>query len=536
VRSPSALRPRVIHILALAGTCSILTLALGAATGPSTAAASIPAGATGPAVTAGASAGLQRAAAAGITVGGSGSEAAVDPVTSTAFIGAGVPVDNIDVIDMAADSVTATIAVGAGPFAVAVDSATGLVYAASRAGDSVSVISPATDTVTATITGLTGEPLAIAADPTADKIYVALYERSTPAEIAVIDGATSTLATTITLPAGTPGGAGANSIAVDPDTGTVYLSFCQKGCGADIIDPATGTVIGQLAGQLASPPDLAVNPSTGTVYVAGGLGVTAYDAATGARIRTTDLGAAVTGIAVNPTAGTLYVPAGSNVYLLDAASLATTGILPGPTVTTIAADPATSTLALNSFGSLSLVTLHAPAITSNGQATLTAGHPATLSFTATGTPPPAFTSTGRLPAGLTLTTSGVITGTPGRRTGGTYPLTVTAANGVAPAATQQFTLTIRQAPVFTSPARAWFKVGVRHTFTIRASGYPAAVALTEHGKLPVGLRLTIHPGGTAALTGTPTRSDRGKTFRIRITASNHVGQPVTQTLTIHIAR
>jgi DNA-binding beta-propeller fold protein YncE len=109
------------------------------------------------------------------------------------------------------------------------------------------VISPATDTVTATITGPTGEPLAIAADPATDRTYVALYERGAPAQIAVIDGATSTLATT-------PGGAGADSIATNRDTDAVYLSFrgnrsgghgergvevaaAQLGCGDDVSAP-----------------------------------------------------------------------------------------------------------------------------------------------------------------------------------------------------------------------------------------------------------------------------------------------------------
>jgi len=508
VTVPSARRVRMAGVLALAGACAIMPLTASAAARPSRAAV--------------------------IPVGG-GAQVAVDPVTGTAFAATGNPADNVDVIDMATGTVTATIPTGAVTLAVAVNPATGLVYAGHRADDSVSVISPATGTVTATITGLAGEPYSIAADPVTDMIYVGLYERGTPAEIAVIDGATSTLATTITLPASTPGGTGGNGIAVDPDTGSVYLSFCGTGCGADIIDPATGTVTGQLSGLLAIPPDLAVDPATSTVYVAGGHGVTAYSAATGARLTTTDLGSPVTGIAVNPAAGTLYVPAENNtVYLLDATSLATIGALPARTVTAIAADPATGTLALNSDGSLSLVTLHAPAITSTSHATLTAGHPAAITLAATGTPPPAYTNTGRLPAGLTLTSGGLLAGTPGRRTGGTYPLTITAANGVAHAATQRFTLTIRQAPVFTSPARAWFKAGARHTFTIRASAYPAA-AITEHGKLPPGLRLAIHPGGTATLTGTPKRSDRGKTFRIRITASNHVGQHATQTLTIHIS-
>ena len=39
-----------------------------------------------------------------------------------------------------------------------------------------------------------------------------------------------------------------------------------------------------------------------------------------------------------------------------------------------------------------------------------------------------------------------LAGTPAAGTGGTYPLTITAANGVGPDATQSFTLTVNQAP------------------------------------------------------------------------------------------
>ena len=43
-----------------------------------------------------------------------------------------------------------------------------------------------------------------------------------------------------------------------------------------------------------------------------------------------------------------------------------------------------------------------------------------------------------------------LAGTPAAGTGGTYPLTITAANSVLPDATQSFTLTIAQAPAITS--------------------------------------------------------------------------------------
>lgn len=75
--------------------------------------------------------------------------------------------------------------------------------------------------------------------------------------------------------------------------------------------------------------------------------------------------------------------------------------------------------------------------------------------------------------------------------------------------------------------------GARHTFTVRTTGYPA-VTVTESGKLPRGLRFVAEHNGTAAITGKPARSDRGKRYVIRLTASNGVAPAATQRFTIRI--
>jgi hypothetical protein len=68
--------------------------------------------------------------------------------------------------------------------------------------------------------------------------------------------------------------------------------------------------------------------------------------------------------------------------------------------------------------------------------------------TATGTTPIGFTATG-LPTGLSISTSGVISGTP--TTAGTFPGTITATNGTLPNASQAFSIVISVVPAsFTS--------------------------------------------------------------------------------------
>ena len=65
-----------------------------------------------------------------------------------------------------------------------------------------------------------------------------------------------------------------------------------------------------------------------------------------------------------------------------------------------------------------------------------------------------------------------VAGTPGAGTGGTYPLTITAVNGIVPNATQSFTLTVNQAPAITSANSTTFIVGAVGSFNVIATGFP----------------------------------------------------------------
>jgi hypothetical protein len=82
----------------------------------------------------------------------------------------------------------------------------------------------------------------------------------------------------------------------------------------------------------------------------------------------------------------------------------------------------------------------APLLTSSAPPNGTVNVAYAFNYTATGMPVPTFHFTGTLPPGLTLTTAGALSGTP--NSPGTYSGVVTASNGVSPAATQNFTITI----------------------------------------------------------------------------------------------
>ena len=90
-------------------------------------------------------------------------------------------------------------------------------------------------------------------------------------------------------------------------------------------------------------------------------------------------------------------------------------------------------------------------------------------MTTTGFPTPALTETVTLPSGRDVRRQRQRHGHARRHPDGgpaTYPLTITAANGVLPNATQSFTLTVNQAtqPAITSATSTTFTVGTAGSF------------------------------------------------------------------------
>ncbi len=239
-----------------------------------------------------------------------------------------------------------------------------------------------------------------------------------------------------------------------------------------------------------------------------------------------------------------------------APSLTKTGALPnGVTFTdngngtaTLSGTPAASTggsypitiTAHNGIGSdatqsFTLTVNQAAAITSANNAAFAESTPGTLTVTVTGFPLPTLSETGALPTGVTFNAgTGVLSGTPAAGTGGAYPITFTAHNGVGSDALQSFTLTVDQAAAITSTGSASFTFGVAGSFSVTTTGKPAP-ALSETGTLPPGVTFIDNGNGTATLSGTPTTGSGG-IYTFTITAHNGVGTDATQTFTFTIAK
>ena len=190
----------------------------------------------------------------------------------------------------------------------------------------------------------------------------------------------------------------------------------------------------------------------------------------------------------------------------------------------------------NATQSFTLTVNAAPAITSNNSTTFTVGSTGTFTVTSTGYPTAGLTESGTLPNGVTFVDNGdgsaTLSGMPAAGTGGTYPITVTASNGVSPNATQSFTLTVDAAPAITSANSTTFTTGSAGTFSVTTTGRPAA-ALAETGILPTGISFVDNGNGSATLSGTPA-AGTGGSYAITITANNGVSPNATQSFTLTV--
>src|SRR6185437_9318279 len=96
----------------------------------------------------------------------------------------------------------------------------------------------------------------------------------------------------------------------------------------------------------------------------------------------------------------------------------------------------------------------APSIISANSTTFTVGTSGSFTITSTGFPTAALLESGTLPSGISFVDNGdgtaTLSGTPAAGTGGSYPFTISASNGVSPDASQSLTLTVEPAPAISS--------------------------------------------------------------------------------------
>jgi hypothetical protein len=307
------------------------------------------------------------------------------------------------------------------------------------------------------------------------------------------------------------------------------------------LDPHVRILSGVDLSELASfftPPDMGAGISVGSIGDPPGIrftspATTTFTVGSAGAFTVTTQGGPVPAITLGGTlpTGVTFTDNGDRTATLAGTPGAGTG---GSYALTFTADNGIGTPKTQTF---TLTVNQAPALTSAAATTFTVGVVGSFGVTTSGFPAPAIVrSAAPLPAGVTWVDNGngtgTLSGTPEPGTGGSYTFTFTADNGVSPAASQSFTLTVNGAPAFTSAAAATFTAGSLGSFAVTAVGTPTPT-LTVSGTLPAGVTFVPSPGGTGTLSGTPA-AGTGGTHAITFTASNGVLPDATQPFTLTI--
>ncbi|MGA2231472.1 MAG: choice-of-anchor Q domain-containing protein, partial [Tepidisphaeraceae bacterium] len=267
---------------------------------------------------------------------------------------------------------------------------------------------------------------------------------------------------------------------------------------------------------------------------------TSSDASSSINVTFSDVQGGAAGVSGNINADPKFVSAPSNVGLAAGSPAINAGnaaAVPNAETTDLAGNPrvVNGQVDMGAFefqGGQS-----APQITSASSTTFTTGTAGSFTVTATGNRTLTLSAVSVLPQGVLFVDNGngtaTLSGTPTAQTGGTYVLTITAANGVTPNATQSFTLTVDQAPAITSAGAFTTGTGASSAFTVQTTGFPDP-AITETGTLPTGFTFTDNGNGTATLAES-TSAVTGGTFSFTITASNGISTPASQSFTLFVS-
>ncbi len=163
------------------------------------------------------------------------------------------------------------------------------------------------------------------------------------------------------------------------------------------------------------------------------------------------------------------------------------------------------------------------------QSVLTPGQltvPYNLQFSATGGSPTWTVSSGALPAGVTLSSSGLLSGTP--TAAGDYSFKIKATDG-SRSDTQSYSLSVVP-KLQIGPARGTAEVGVPFQLAAQATGGKPAYAWSLDGGTTLPAGLTLDPA-TGAITGTPTAPGR---VSVKLALTDSLGLKTTLDLSFTI--
>jgi YVTN family beta-propeller protein len=160
--------------------------------------------------------------AATVAVGTAPAGSVVDTATDTVYV-ANAMDNTLSAINGSTNTVVGTIPVGSHPVAIAIDPVTSTLYVSDLFGAAVSVVSESLGAVIATVDlGARYEPAAIAVDPSLGTVYAGIDDEIP--YVAVINAGSNTLTTVESVGDSQNGAAQADGVAVDPSTHEVFVS------------------------------------------------------------------------------------------------------------------------------------------------------------------------------------------------------------------------------------------------------------------------------------------------------------------------
>lgn len=428
--------------------------------------------------------------------------------------GSASPISVIGLINGVATScsVKASNAVGSGPASASSNSVTpglpGAYAYVAKGGTDAAVINLANNAVVATIP-LVSSQTGVAASPDGSRVY--LVSEGTD-DVTVINTQTHSVVTRIPVP-NRPW-----SAVVSPDSTLVYVTQ-SSGSAISVISAATNTVVSTIP-NIQSGYGIAITPDGQRLYVApaGGAYVYTVDTTTYATA-TIGVGNYPIAVAVSPDGARAYVSAliGNNLSVIDnatATAIATIPVGSTPHGVTVSPDSARVYVANSNSNSVSVI----DANTLNVIATVPVGGQPRGIDVSPDSSRAYVINQGNANVSVIDAASNTVTGS------------IAVGGGGGMYSMGDFMVLGGVAPTFTSALPGSGAYGAPYSHTLSASGTPASSFALQSGALPAGLSLNH---ATGVISGTPSAVAAAVNAVVR--ASNGVGTPVTQAISIAIA-
>ncbi|HJQ07684.1 MAG TPA: right-handed parallel beta-helix repeat-containing protein [Nocardioides sp.] len=196
---------------------------------------------------------------------------------------------------------------------------------------------------------------------------------------------------------------------------------------------------------------------------------------------------------------------------------------------------ATNGIGADATHAIHLTVDEAPSVAGPQSVRMVAGRSTTVAYAAHGYPVAGLSVAGALPAGVTFHDNGngtaTLSGTPDASATGSYPVTITASNGIGRDATYDITIEVVLPVAITTTALGDATYGSAYDASVMATGgLPPYTFTVVSGSLPAGLTM----GTDGHVTGSPTGDAGTSTFTVQVADTG--GQTAQRQLSITVAK